>query len=67
MAICSSCGSYYRLSAHHKDRSNCEDCSCVLPRSTHLDEESELEIHNLLHPDGKTAVVRYDDDDTMNS
>lgn len=63
MSICVTCGGYYRLTAFHKDKMNCEDCAYLLPNSSSLDEESEFEIQQIIHPNGKTAPVRYDEDD----
>lgn len=61
MSTCCTCGSYYRLTAYHKDRLNCEDCAYLVPKYR-LDEESEVDIHNIVNPSAKTAAVRYDDD-----
>lgn len=63
MSVCATCGSYYRLTHFHKDAVNCEECAYILPNSTGLDEESEFEIQQIVHPSCKTSAIRYDDDD----
>jgi hypothetical protein len=59
MSTCAVCGSYFRISRYHTDTLNCEDCS----GHKYIDDpEIELEIQQILHPSGKTASIRYDED-----
>ncbi len=61
MSTCVTCGSYFKLSKFHKDERNCMDCIDQL-YTDDLDLELELDIQQILHPSGKTASIRYDED-----
>lgn len=62
MTTCCTCGAYYRLTAFHKDNLNCEDCAYSGPKYI-IDQESDIDIQQIIHPSNKTAAIRYDDDD----
>lgn len=60
--ICNTCGAYYRLSPFHKDTEKCEECSYILPQSYEdIDDETAMDIHNLVHRSCKTQAMITDE------
>lgn len=58
MAKCKTCGEYYKKSRYNQTE-ECDSCVDQLV-DVYYDEEDEVEIQHLLHPNGKTPARYYD-------
>ena len=59
MAICITCGGYYKLSQYNPT-DECDDCTSAI-LVPYLDEDDALEVESLLNPSGKIPA-RFNED-----
>jgi hypothetical protein len=62
MAICISCGTYYRLSPYNSSN-ECDGCYELAPSVTY-DAEYNADVEQIVNPSGKTRAYIYDDNDS---
>ncbi len=62
MAICITCGAYYRLSPYNSS-SECDSCYEISP-SVAYDDVYSADVEQIVNPTGKTKAYIYDDNDT---
>lgn len=67
MSTCISCNSYYRLDPFHHDPYNCQDCTAVLVDDYEEDTDAELDILQLVNPNGKIQAVFNETDENDES
>jgi hypothetical protein len=61
MAICISCGTYYRLSPYNSSN-ECDGCYELAPSGAY-DPDYNVDVDQIINPSGKTKAYIYDDND----